>query len=464
MVSLIGSAGRHFVCGLVAVTMLVVAGAAVADPTVAPDRLGVLARVGWKVDKTTGGTICVVASNDECQAGQSSGEPDGFSYLSGTTFDKKTGYVYIADKNNNRVQELTGTGAFVAMFGWDVNGTRDGETGATQAEKNVCTEQEIEALGVKCEAGVAGTAAGQFQGLTSIAVDPATGDIYTQEVAVGNFRVDKYTPDGRFVWMIGKDVNQTTKGDICTEREIGESGVRCRGGVESASGSGEHRVFRFGQFYGNLLAVGGPKHLLYVGDERRVQEFDANGRWKRDIPLSWRSSAPRSEVEALAVDRVNEVYVAYQGDYTAGGSGGQATVVRKYDPAGHQISQFGVTPLQATAQDEIAGIAVDPAGRLAAVGPEVGTEPLAHFGRLYDGATGRLMTEFVVPRDNDGIGFDDHGDLYVTATDEQALIVYLSIPTAMLITSPVVCMSESGSDAFAAFNCALDGEASVPGG
>jgi hypothetical protein len=76
--------------------------------------------------------------------------------------------------------------------------------------------------------------------------------------------------------MIGKEVNETRKDDLCTAT----SKDTCGPGVMTESGSSQPGGFGFAQFDGDLLAVGGPEDLLYVGDDQRVQEFDAQGEWK----------------------------------------------------------------------------------------------------------------------------------------------------------------------------------------
>ena len=47
-----------------------------------------------------------------------------------------------------------------------------------------------------------------------------------------------------------------------------------------------HGAFNFTAIDDNYLAVGGPEDPLYVGDEQHVQEFDAKGEWKGEIPLT----------------------------------------------------------------------------------------------------------------------------------------------------------------------------------
>src|SRR6202035_5778414 len=82
----------------------------------APVKLVMSRHIGWEVDKTTGGKICVVASGHECLSRKLSSESGGFGYPSSVATDMRTGNLYVADLANYRVQEFTANGVFIAMF------------------------------------------------------------------------------------------------------------------------------------------------------------------------------------------------------------------------------------------------------------------------------------------------------------------------------------------------------------
>lgn len=434
----------------VATAVAMTGGASQAALLGGPVELVASSRVGWGVDASTGGQVCTVASADECRPGRASGEPDGFRYPGSVAADPRTREVYVADTVNDRVQKLTATGAFVATFGWGVNATEDRRVTATQAERNVCTASS----GDVCGAGAPGTAAGALASPSSVAVDPVTGGVYVLEVGVGDFRVDKYTAGGRFAWMVGRHVNGATRGDLCTAREVERSGVKCRAGVEGAPQSVEPGAFKFVQSYGDLLAAGGPEDLLYVGDEGRVQKFAGDGRYRGQISLASLSSAPRSSVLALTVDRAGDLYLVYREVVFEPGVRGERTdIVRKFDNSGEQVAEFAVSPRRTGATVSIGGLAVDPYGHLAVVGIESDANSFTRVGWLYDGVTGRRTTEFAVLADNDGIAFDHYGDLYVAATDGQELLVYGAMPVLGVLTSPLVCGLEGESKTPATFAC-----------
>lgn len=78
---------------------------------------------------------------------------------SGLAVDQSTGNVYLADTGNHRVDEFSGSGAFIRAFGWGV------ATGA--AAPQTCT--------TTCQAGLPGPEPGQFEQPTFITVDNTPG-------------------------------------------------------------------------------------------------------------------------------------------------------------------------------------------------------------------------------------------------------------------------------------------------
>ena len=295
-----------------AIVGTLVAGATAARAV--PTKLVLHSQIGAKVNIDES-DFCVLA---ECKpaGAETSTAPEGFNLASGVAV-APDGNIYVVENLGQRVQELGPTGAFVLMFGREVNETKvdavkaKGGTPSLKEveEENVCTQVEIEG-GAKCKAGVNSAEAGGFSEPRAITVDPATHNIYVSEAH--NSRVDEYTESGRFLLMIGKEVNETkvdaVKGkggtpylteleeeNLCTQGDL-EAGGQCQAGVRAAVGSTEHGAFNE-DGRGSELAAGGPADLLYVGDEHRIQEFDAGndpkaGTWVHDISLASISSAP----------------------------------------------------------------------------------------------------------------------------------------------------------------------------
>src|SRR5262249_2336505 len=100
------------------------------------------------------------------------------------------GKVYVADSANARVQRFNEKGVFKAAWGF---GVKDGQT-----QSEVCTNKK------GCQAGIPGSAPGQFQNPTSVAVDSSRskskGDVYVGDA--GNNVIQKFKSSGKFLSTI----------------------------------------------------------------------------------------------------------------------------------------------------------------------------------------------------------------------------------------------------------------------
>jgi NHL repeat len=441
----------------------------------APLKEIVLSHFGEQVDKTTGSDVCVLSSGDECGAGLESASAGGFAFPNGVAV-APNGNLYVAESVNNRVQELTPSGQFVSMFGWEVNETKDANPSATQAEKSVCTA----ASGDICRAGVGGEGAGQMSGAYSLAIDPESGNVYVQDLF--NWRVDVFDSEGAFLFMLGQDVNRTKveqAGASQEERNIctAASGDVCQKGTHNPPTSLAHGAFSFAQSAGSLLAVGGPEHLLYVGDEHRVQEFDAKmGTWHGEISLMSLSSAPESKVIALALDdscslaqpplsepsckekdpHYGDLYLVYKPEE------GTASVIRQYAEDGTEVSGGGFPlTLQPRAEGEqrhALALAIDLSAGLA-VSEVVTTERgLSFGGSLFGTRTGGLITEF---EDASllGLAFGQGGEFYGVSATRQEVVAFHPVPVAELHVTPgAPCTVAPNDETDVVYGCALAGQ------
>jgi hypothetical protein len=436
---------RHLSVLLAVGTILLLVGVSSAQAA-PPVKLTLASQFGREVNLTQvalkGGpaleNLCTVASRDECKAGTESSEAGGFD-LADSVAAAPSKDIYVADAINRRIQEFNATGQFVLMFGKEVN-----ETG----KSDICTAAEVS----KCKAGVEGGAAGQFDFPYSIAIDPASGDIYVAEVVYGGAgfgeRVQKFTAEGNFIFEIGKEVNGNTRGNLCTHVEEGE-GVKCTGPAMHASGSftPEDGSFNFEEGLGNLLAVGaGGK--LYVGDEGRVQEFMENGQFSEEIALE-----AGTRVDALALDGAGNLYLTNHVPPSSG------NIVRKFDATGAELPSFEVSPEVPEAEVGILGLAVDEAGHLAVTAYQSGTP----FGSLYEASTGVRLSAFRLPPEgrDKGIAFNGSGQLYVATEGAQEILQYTPKTVAELVVSAGSC-SPSGSVSVT-FDCTLAGEVNPEG-
>jgi NHL repeat-containing protein len=230
-----------------------------------------------------------------------------------TSHGPSRGDVYVADLFNQRVEKFGSVGNFLLAFGKAVNATKVKQAGegksVSEAEENVCTASS----GDVCQAAESGPANSEFKLPLGVAVDPGSGDVYVEDFS--NHRVEKYTPSGEFLLMLGGGVNKTTGGNVCTAAEVCQAGV-----TASSSEAGEGKFHPWG--VGAFLAVGS-SGTVYVGDENRVQEFNSAGVYKSQIELPG-----TGRVTALALDSSEDLYVVSQA----------LSGVRKYNSAGAQLA------------------------------------------------------------------------------------------------------------------------------
>jgi hypothetical protein len=390
---------------------------------------------------------------------------NGFEYLESVAV-APNGNIYVADKVNSRIQELTATGQFVLTFGWDVNKKKVKEVSPSQAEKNVCTAAET------CQAGVEGSAAEQFVDPQGVAVDPSSGEVYVEEGV--NFRVDKYTAAGHFVWMLGKEVNKTTKANLCTPAS--EPASVCGAGLRNGEPeTTEQGAFNFTQA-GGTMAVGGPEDLLYVGDEQRVQEFDGEGKWKAEITPAAIDKGVETEcsafvegckVAALAVDTTGNVYLVDRVNFSF-----PPNRVRVFNPGGSTEESFEVKPKAQNTELGIDAIALDAKGLLAVSvsereGPVVGALSET-AGLLYETGAhlGHVVTTFSMPSASGGMRFDNNADAnagFLYAPIGQEVLVYKPVFVAELLSSPAACKAGAEHESDATFACTLNGEVNPEG-
>jgi len=282
----------------------------------------------------------------------------------GVAADPATGFIYVADGNNQRIDQFDQEGQFVRAWGW---GVADGTTAALQT----CT--------ATCFQGLAGSGAGQFNFPLSVAVDPPEeGEVDQEsEVYVGDFlnrRVLKFDSEGNFLLMFGGEVNKTTGGDVCTKADL-EAEQTCGAGV-AGEGPSEFATTAVGSF----LAVG-PDDTVYVGDQGRIQKFSPDGAFAGEVKLTGELAG--KTVQQLAVDDEGNFYAVFAGF----ASPAQNNRVWKLGPAGEELapSTFFV--------DGPGALAVDVDGNLFAV------EDPVHFGspeqeaRIveYDAAGNKLI-------------------------------------------------------------------------
>ncbi|HEV2975127.1 MAG TPA: SMP-30/gluconolactonase/LRE family protein [Solirubrobacteraceae bacterium] len=259
------------------------------------------------------------------------------------------GDVWVVDEGNNRIEELSSSGAFVKMFGWGVsNGV---------AEFQTCT--------TSCRAGIAGSGNGQFQAPWGIAINQSTGNVYVADR--GNNRIEELSSAGAFIAKFGTSGSGTLKeptgdaidssGDVWVSDwghnrlvEFNSEGNFIREAGSSGSGSGQingpgglvvseasvfvadyynNRIDQFsstgaslgqfgskgsgaGQFNGPYAVIANPSTgALYVADtyNHRIQELSPAGRFLTEWQ-TWGSSHQLSNPTGLAVGAAGKLYVS----------------------------------------------------------------------------------------------------------------------------------------------------------
>lgn len=271
----------------------------------------------------------------------------------GIGVDPASGDVYVADQLNYRVEKFTAWGDFLRAWGWDVvasgpNDNGDGFEVCVPSEEDVCKE------------GQAGTGAGEFgsdsaggisgEGPQGIAVDSA-GDLWVNDWS--NRRVEKFGPEGEFLLMLGGKVNKTKVEEVgSTEAERNlcplDPGDVCQGGAEGV-GKGEFGAWTLGSYIavdtkGTATAA---DDVIYVGDEKRVQEFNGEGHYIGDLPDPDEVLKKEGTINSLAVDpTVGSLYVGFSSK-----------------PNIHKLSPAGIEECTISAHHPTA-ITVDPAGKV----------------------------------------------------------------------------------------------------
>lgn len=303
-----------------------------------------------------------------------------------------SGDVYVGDASNNRVDKFDASGNWLRAWG---DGVLNGA-----GEMQTCTNT--------CLTGQQFPATEAFEINTGIAVDndplsSSYGDVYVHDK--GHDRIEKFSPEGQFILMIGGKVNENGE-DIC------RAGEKCELNGQQGTANGE---FSYRPSFSSYIATG-PGGAVYVGDLGRVQVFESTGVWKENISLSGLST--EGGPTALAVDASGDVFVKDEG--VAG--------VHEFAPNGTELN---TTFNQASTT--VSALATDPAGHLF-VGDSLGG-----FHVLEYDSAGTELESFAantVSGENRGIAFSSTtgeiyaADGYIYGGQEHAAVWAIPVPQA----------------------------------
>ena len=234
---------------------------AVAAPAAAADDIRWDRTWGLNVDAvapSTGPEVCTVRAS--CQFGGGGGT-GGAVMPQGLAVGPTNGHVYVTEYAGHRVQEFDADGAFVRMWGRDV------ETGGSTGFE-VCT------VAASCKNGASGAAGGEFNLPYGIATD-AAGHVYVADQF--NNRIQEFTATGGFVRAWGRDVSTAAAGtglEICTQPADCKTALV----TSTASGGGQGGFLAFPAG----IAVDG-NGFVYVANQsgRRIERFTPQATFDR---------------------------------------------------------------------------------------------------------------------------------------------------------------------------------------
>jgi hypothetical protein len=218
---------------------------------------------------------------------------------------------------------------------------------------------------------------GQLDYSDEIAVDnnPSSGsygDVYV--VDQRNFRVEKYSPEGKLELIFGGGVDHTTGADVCTAADLA-AGDACGAGLP---GTGPSHFYKetpgtgpegrstnsWGHEGSNSIAVG-PGGTVYVGDYGRIQEFEPSGAFAGEFVLPVKAGEEPQFVSSLALDSAGDIYersVTYKDGLRGLEIKTQVPGIREWSPAHALLRTFDAGPEEAGS--EPTHIALDEHGDL----------------------------------------------------------------------------------------------------
>jgi RHS repeat-associated protein len=317
--------------------------------------------------------VSVVYSSQFGSKGSGNGqfqEPEG-------VVSNSNGNLWIADRFNSRVEELSSTGAYITKFGSE--GTGNGQFKrprdvAIDSHGNIWVAdtknnrvQEFSSTGEYIrQFGSEGTGNGQFKEPSGIAF-AANGNVWVTDSL--NDRVQEFTSTGEYVTKFGSE----------------------------GTGSGQ-----FTEPRGIAIASNG---ALWITDTRdnRVEEFTAPGEYITQVGTYGSGNAQFFGPTGIEVDSNSHIWVADTGNNR----------VQELSSAGAYIRQFGSEGTGNGQFKEPAGITVDPAGNVWVADTK--------NNRIQGlSATGEYITQFGTKgtgngqfQEPEGVASDSNADLWI---------------------------------------------------
>lgn len=244
----------------------------------------------------------------------SKGTDDGqFQRIHDLDFDPSEKYLYVVDRDGNRIQVFDKMGTF--LFKWGTKGTGNGEFTVpysvdVDSQGNVWVAdrgnhriQKFDSNGnFLFKFGKFGSAQGEFDNPRQVAIDNEMKYLYV--VDSKNNRIQKFDVNGVFVKSWGSKGSGDGKFDLPVSVIIDSSGD------------------------------------IIVNDRgnNRVQKFDSEGNVLLSFGSTGTGDGQFAEVEHMATDKFNNIYV---NDPQSGPDGSGNPRVQKFDPQGNFITKWG---------------------------------------------------------------------------------------------------------------------------
>lgn len=324
------------------------------------------------------------------------GTPQGIAINQTGAGGASAGDIYVPDRGNNRIQELTASGEFVRAFGLDVGGSG----------VDVCT------VAASCRAGTDSEAAGSVSRPSAIAIDQATGTVYVTGASGprSNFRIDAFSATGEFEGSFGWNVKVTGGAEelqFCTV----ESG--CKAG-SAGSGGGQLSTLTSNPI--DYLAVSSLNGHVFLGDygNERIDEFAPSFEEGEATGISF----VRSFADFGGPVAVGQGGTVYSGSLKVNHGIGEAGIVETYSPEGIAKGVLIESPtghfVDGLAVNESNGdvLAMD-SSSLRVYGPS--GEPLTTY---LEGAANRAFIH--------GVAVNEESEtIYLTTTEPEAGVLVL---------------------------------------
>ncbi|MGN6258329.1 MAG: virginiamycin B lyase family protein [Solirubrobacterales bacterium] len=367
----------------------------------------------------------------------SSGSGNGqFGHPADVAIDSK-GNLWVADENNNRVQEFSADGDFIKTLG--SAGTANGQfampkslafdasgnlwvadAGNNRLEKfNPTTGEFLKAVGTK------GSGNGQFSGPEGIAIDPK-GNIWVSDTY--NYRVQELNAAGEFIKVVspsGLGAIEPTGLDAAADGnvwvtdwahnrvvELSEAGALVRQFGSEGTGNG--------QFQHPDAIVVGTHGELWVGDQsnNRIQEFNTEGQYVTQFGSAGSGAGQFafSYPLGIATDNQGSLWVADTNNNRV-----QRWLIPHFGYKPVYVSSFGATGTANGQFKHPGDIAVDPEGNLWVADTE--NNRLQEFNSTGTfvkvlGSTGSGNGQFSRPK---SIAFTPDGNFWVSDSGNNRL-------------------------------------------